>query len=406
MWNVLATIIAFSLGAASVRDVSPTSWSVLVAQAPVAAVRDSASVRVVEYPMLAPKEPWFTEKSSSVLDPWNRLGDAVTIDRVPFRDIGGDGAAAELRDALFSVAVELPNDELMIADKDRLVRIDRGGRVLSSSGRAGRGPAEFNDIRSLCQLHGDTLVVIDKIGTVSLWDRRGVHLRTIAERDPVLSSSCDHRGHLVSTARPQGARIDPSGHERRMQYWLARPSGERVASLGQLPAMVTAGLLTWQPSFAWSGEELVVARGRSYELEWRTVSGRVRQIMRLTRKVEQITDAQWQKVLTDVVPAGSTAANKRYVLDAMGPKPSAAFPPHGSILVDPQRRVWVKDFADPSSVTVFGHDGVLLGRVLLRSLPATPRSELVGVGADHVQVREQDADGFVHLRFYRLHVRR
>ena len=374
-------------------------------QIAVAVVRDSANVRIVEYPSLAPKAPWFVDRSSSVLDPWNRLGDAVAIGQVPFRDFGGDGSAVELKDALFAAAIELPNGTFVVADKDRLLRVDSRGRLLSSSGRAGRGPGEFDDIRSLCILRGDTVAVIDKLGMLSVWNGLGSHIRTIAERDPLLWASCDGQGHLVSASRPRLARIDPRGLERRTQHWLARPSGERIRSLGQLPAPVMAGLLSWQPSLAWSGEELVVARGRRYELEWRNVDGRVRQIMRLTGKTDNISDAQWRNILFDAVPAGSSSSNRVRVLEMMGPKPNAAFPAHGSIIIDPKRRVWVADFADPSSVTVFSHKGALIGRVQLRNLPGSPRPALVDVGSDYIQVREQDADGFVHLRFYRMEVR-
>lgn len=328
------------------------------------------------------------------------------MDRDPLRDIGGDGAAVELKDALFAAAVELPGNQFLVADKDRLVRLDGGGRVIGRSGRAGRGPGEFDDIRSLCVLGGDTVLVLDKVGTASLWNSRGIHLRTIAQKDPFLWSSCDGGGHLVSVARPLLTRIDANGLERRSQHWLARPTGERVRSLGLLPAPVMAGLLSWQPSLGWTREELVIAHGRRYELEWRTGGGRVRQIVRLTRRVENITDAQWQKVLSDAIPAGSSSANKSLVLQTMGPKPNAAFPAHGSILVDPERRVWVADYADPSSLTVFAYDGSLKGRVQLRSVPGAPRPVLVGVGADYIQVREQDDEGFVHLRFYRLRSRR
>lgn len=404
-WRRLLPASLLCIGAGRVRNDRADSRHAQLDQVALAIVRDSANVRIVEYPTLAPKAPWFAGKSSNALDPWNRLGDAVAIGQVPFRDFGGDGSAVELKDALFAAAIELPNGTFVVADKDRLLRVDARGRLLSSSGRAGRGPGEFDDIRSLCILHGDTVAVIDKIGTLSIWNGLGSHIRTIAERDPLLWASCDGQGRLVAVSRPRLARIDPRGLERRTQHWLARPSGERIRSLGQLPAPVMAGLLSWQPSLAWSGEQLVIARGRRYELEWRYVDGRVRQIMRLTGKIDNISDAQWRNILLDAVPAGSSSNNRDRVLEMMGPKPNAAFPAHGSIIVDPTRRVWVADFADPSSVTVFSHEGALIGRVQLRSILGMPRPALVHVGSDYVQVREQDAEGFVHLRFYRMEVR-
>lgn len=404
--KLLAPILILSVGAISDKAPRSESEAKYFDQSSTARVLDSAGVRIVEYPALAPKEPWFVGRSSFVLDAWSRVGDAFHIERNAFRDIGGEDAAVELKDPFFAAAVELPNGQLMVSDKDRLVRIDGTGRVLGSSGRAGRGPGEFTDIRSMCVLAGDTVLVIDKLGTVSLWDGRGDHIRTMAGRDPFRWSSCDGRGHLVSTSRPLLVRIDPDGVERRTEHWLTRPSGVRTMSLGRLPATVMAGLLSWEPSLAWTRNELVVANGRRYELQWRYSDGRVRQIMRLSRPVEKISDAEWKKLVSDAVPAGSGAANRDLVLQAMGPKPNAAFPAHGSILVDPERRVWVADFANTSSLTVFAHDGSLLGRVQLRSAPGSPRPALVGVGANHIQVREQDEDGFIHLRFYRLRSRR
>jgi len=404
-WTMLASAVCFSAGAGGYLNPGPASLPHNVAQIALATVRDSSGIRIVEYPNLAPKEPWFISRPSFVFDSWSRISDAFTIDSFPFRDIGGDGASVELKDPFFASAVELHDGEFMIADKDRLVRIAAGGRVLSTSGRPGRGPGEFEDIRSMCVFNRDTLLVIDKLGTASLWDARGAHIRTIAEKDPFVWSSCDGRGHLVSVARPRLATIDPNGLERRSLHWLARPSGDRIQSLGLLPAPVMAGLLSWQPSLGWTRGELVVARGRVYELAWHHTDGRVRQIVRLTRKVENISDGHWQKILSDAVPAGSSSENRTRILQVMGRKPNAAFPAHGPILVDTERRVWVADFADPSSLTVFAYDGSLLGRVQLRSALGTPRPTVVGVGANYIQVREQDTDGFIHLRFYRLRPR-
>ncbi len=398
-----ALLIGSCFGCAS--EPQPQVGTIDRSQASSAAIRDSVGVRIVDYTRLAPSDPWFISKASFVLDDWSQIGSAFTVDSVAFRDFGGDGATFELKDPLFASAVELPNGVFVVSDKDRLVRVDASGRVLGISGRAGRGPAEFDDIRNVCIFDADTLLVIDKLGTASLWNSHGTHIRTMAEKDPLLWSSCDGDGHVISTTRPRGAKIDPGGNERFAPHWLARPNGDRVAPIGELPASVSAGLLVWQPWVAWSGEELVVARARNFELSWRYPDGRVRQIVRLSRRVERISDAQWQRVLADAIPAGSSSSNRKLVMQVMGPKPEAAFPAHGRIVIDPQRRVWVEDFANPSSLTVFAYDGSLMGRIQLRSIPGSIRPALVSAGVNHIQVREQDADGFIHLRFYRLHDR-
>jgi hypothetical protein len=207
---------------------------------------------------------------------------------------------------------------------------------------------------------------------------------------------------MVAYAAPRAARIDAKGGERRADHWLVDQWGVRVGSLGALPAAVMAGTITWSPFVAWSNGELVIARGRHFELEWRSPAGRVRQIMRLTGPTAEITDEQWQTFAEDAVPAGSSPANRKLVQGAIGPRPRATFPPHGRILADSAGRIWVSQYADPTRWMVFDRDARLLGRFQLRRADGSPFFALISVSGDLLQVREPDANGFTHLRWYRF----
>jgi hypothetical protein len=173
----------------------------------------------------------------------------------------------------------------MVADGDRLVRIDSRGTVLLQSGRRGRGPGEFQRIVELCALTADTIAVEDLNGRVSLWDHNVKHLRTVVHQQPIVRSSCDGKGHMIAHEAPRASRIDSRGRERRIDHWLVDPLGDRVARLDELPGAVMAGTMIWSPYVAWSNGELVIARGRHFELEWRSRTGRVRQIMLANRNL-------------------------------------------------------------------------------------------------------------------------
>lgn len=366
-------------------------------------IRDSAGVRIVEYPSLSPERPPFITRSPFPQKGWTQIDGAISVDTVPYRDIGGSASEIEL-DPTFSVAIGLSNGNTMIVDARRLILTDAANRVLRISGRRGNGPGEFHQILDACRTTGDTILTVDALRRVSVWTAKGEHVRTWQNDSPIVLGSCDQRGRFLSVDGPAVVRWPADGRERFVDYDLRSSDGSRAEGVGKLPGALMAGILVWDPAFAWSDDELVIATGRQYELIWRRPNRVVRQIVRLTGRAQQITAAEWETLLASTVPLGSTPENRKWIEGMMGSAPKAPFPPHGIVKTDSRRRVWLSDFADGSRWTVFNHDGIIVGRVQLKSGP--PFTSIVEIGEDYIQVREADLEGFTHLRFYRLRDRR
>jgi len=366
-------------------------------------IRDSAGIRIVEYPSLSPEKPPFITGSPFPQQGWARIDANFSIDTVPYRDIGGSGNEIEL-DPVYSAAFGLSSDRTMIADANRLILADSANRILSVSGRRGSGPGEFQQVLDACRTIGDTVLTVDALRRVSVWTAKGKHIRTVQKDVPIVLGSCDRRGQFLSVDGPAVLRMPADGGQRFVEYVLRSSDGKVVEIVGKLPGALMAGIIVWDPAFAWSDDELVIATGRTYELIWRRPDRTIRQIVRFTGPAPYITEAEWETLLAGAVPRGSTPENRKWVEGTMGPTPRAPFPPHGIMKTDPQRRVWLSDFADASRWTVFSHDGMLVGRFKLKGGP--PFTSIVEIGKDYVQVRESDPEGFTHLRFYRLRERR
>lgn len=371
---------------------------------PSSVVRDSAGVRIVEYPGLSPMPPaWAAD-----LNPFrSRLADlppALRIESQPFLDLGGLRTnEQEEFDAShpFLSATALSDGTIVVNDRSALKFFTADGEFIRAAGRRGRGPGEFQQTRNVCRLPGDTLLVIDYAGgRASLWNSNGDHIQTFASVGRARSGTCDATGARVildaSVATTTNGRGDVVGAHR-----LIRPDGSLVQQLGMLPTARVAGGLARDPSILPVGNELYVGNARAWEVHVQSLDGRVKRITRLTGALVPITDEAWQAHAAAMIPRSATAEHRKILAEYTASKPFETFPAFSTVRVDPLGRTWIMDFESPASWTVLDTAGVIMGRFEVPGGGLGVRSLLAGLAADHVVLLQDDANGAVHLRFYR-----
>ena len=367
-------------------------------------IRDSAGVRIVEYPTLAPVLPPVSAvQDNPFTASLRRLPLAIRVEPKPYLDLGGirDNEAEEFNHTHpYLTATQLSSGVIVVNDRNQLKFFDAKGTFIRAVGRRGRGPGEFEQTEEVCLMRGDSLLVRDIDGRMSVWDSRGGHVRTYARFGRALAGGCRADGAVVvptvasfSDGRPENENIP---------YRLARPDGTTVRELGRLPALRFAAMLMWSPSIIPRGDELYVASARTWEIRIQSLAGRPRQITRLTKPVPAITDAEWRRrsegqTPRDMAPKERASAIARRIAQ----QPSGPYPALSIVHVDPKHRVWVSDFESFSGWTILDATGVIRGRFFLRGA-GIARVQLVGVGANHIVVLEDDDEGGVHLRFYRF----
>ena len=366
-------------------------------------IRDSAHVRIIEYPTFAPELPPFSMSQRNPLQSSLReLPQAFRVEARPFLDLGGGADGDEEFDAThpYLSATRLSNGVIVVNDRVQLKFFTSTGKFLRSRGRSGGGPGEFTQTMEVCRFRGDSLLVRDIDGRHSVWNSQGDHVRTYPRIGHVASGGCTPNGLVIVQHNARASDLLSTTDLAR--YRIAHLDGSVARELGLLPSTRGQGGLIWSPSIVPVEDELYVANARSYELTIRSNAGRLRQITRLTKRAAEISDAEWRlRAELQIPKTASRVERQRRVATTIAQKPQGSYPAYSLVRVDAKRRVWIQDFESQSGWTILGADGMLLGRFVLPGADIS-RTQLVGVAVDHVVVFEEDTDGHVHLRFYRL----
>ncbi|MCA0375391.1 MAG: hypothetical protein LCH84_06965 [Gemmatimonadetes bacterium] len=367
-------------------------------------VRDSLGVRVVEYPTLAPMPSRSRRSANPLPEGLDRLAPAFRLEPTPFLDIGGvRQREVEELDAQHPLlgAVVLASGVVVVNDRVALKFFSADGRLLHVAGRRGRGPVEFQQTRSVCEVPGTGVLAFDLLdGRVSVWTERGAHLRTFARMGALAGGACGTRGEFAVARAETTKRL---GTQLRVEHVMVDASGRVVRRLGMLPAAEFLNGLQLAPSVVPTADGIVVGAASVYELQWRRRDGTVRQIARLSAPVAAITAAEWRAHVEATVPrGGDPAARRARIARMLAQHPNGSFPAFATVLVDPQERVWVQDYENATRWTVFRPDGTIVGRMTFALPGLGQQFRLLQVGADFVLVREDDDDGAAHIRAYRF----
>jgi hypothetical protein len=369
--------------------------------------RDSAGIRIVENPELAPDS---TE--------W-------TLDSIPAQVIGNEEMGAEHIFSRIGGAVRLSDGRIAVADTRAAdVRVfDGSGQLVSRFGGRGSGPGEFAYIVALYRLPGDTLVVQNLYdrGPLGFFTPDGALARTIQQVTFVSADSARPYGStrasgifadgtLLGVSRFPGSRPRTSSADGRPQTMVDsalilrgtpgdRPTAEYgVHVIGRSEYYLqedprasgfTHGFALPQPSLAVHGTELYYASGESFEVLVYDGSGKLTRIIR-------------KKHTPVPIPRAWADSAAQHVLDLIGsqvpwlanvpaPTPPPFAPAIDHLTVDDDGNLWVlsnhPDRSPASAVWhVFDSAGVLRHRLRTSLTPSH-------IGSDFWLAIFPDADG-------------
>ena len=352
---------------------------------------------------------------------WGEEG-AWRVDSVPLLDLTqiGKGEPYEFYDV--RDALRLPDGSIAVAESssDQVRFFSSAGEFLGARGRTGEGPGEFQQLTSIEQGRGDSLVVFDaRLQRITVLSLEGDGYRIISLRLP---------GTFVSTLFPLQ---DSTFLARIPGLWVPQPTDGlyrkpdplvRLDSRGEI--LDTLAVLAGYEEFQWllgevtsvplfgKNSHYVVSRDRVYfgdsdrmEIGVFLASGELERIVRvpgfdLTLPTEEIAQEREARL-------GPDPTSRRRDIVAALPTPERR-PAYCSLVVDSEGCVWAEKCmgrvtrmmgGGPSSWTVFSPEGEWLGET---KLPA--RFFVFEIGSDYVLGKRYDELDLEHVEL--LHLRR
>ncbi len=387
----------------TIRDHATTA---AVALAIVGAGTDSARAQPAAPPVVT-----VSAERLKTLPTWN-LGS-------PILSIGDDGDDERYSLNRAGLPVLLSDGRIAVPNEQREIRYyDKAGRYLMTAGRAGRGPADFQQLWSIYALPGDSLLTYDAYGPpnrVSIFGPDGRYVssytsrvdatefavlpdRSVAavQRDDVQLRAFMRSGGTGAYVGSQlVARVYPSGRVDSISYI-------RNAATVVLDQDRWTGLRLAAGAYLGAGVGgIVTAYGGRFELRWFDSNGTPTRVVRAEIEPTVVTDAVKSRVLRS---EAATAARRRQVAREGPAVPqhwAATLPVIARVRMDRTGRVWVRrwTFDDESTAEwiVFSVNGQPIARV---TLPGT--FSFHDAGADYLLGRHTDDDGVQSVRMYRL----
>ncbi len=374
-----------------------------------AVVRDSADVTIVENS----EGRWKSGQE------WIASSD-------PTLSIGVLEGALEYQ--LFRVqnAIRLSNGNIVVAASNELRFYDSGGRYLSTSGREGGGPGEFQQLGWVRPYPGDSIVAYD-FGQVrvSLLDEEGNFGRSHriipeGEFGFVMGQDVFGDGTLLVKAPLLFRGGFSEGSTRHNEdYHTYSTDGEFVDSVATLPGpdqfIQTGGdgggnryVSVTQPPF---GRESVLATFRSgfyfgsadsYEIACYAQDGTLEKLVRRSTALREVTDVDVAGYVEGELAEIEDDDERRRRQQAFDEMPTPEFmPAYADLEVDELGNLWVKEFEPsknaPSQWTVFDPGGQMLGSVSLAE-----NFEVTQIGVNFVLGVWRDEFDVEHVHMYGL----
>lgn len=377
-------------------------------RSPQPVVRDSAGVQIVENTGYG----WPDGRG------W-RLSDEPSL------DIGVTEGDSNYQ--LFQVvgAQRLRDGRLVVANSgtNELRFYDRSGVYLSSSGRRGGGPGEFQGLNWLSVAADDSLLAYDWPNRrISVFDADGrfVHgfvLRELSHAPPghVHPAVLDAGMLLVGAQRffsagplttgvyhdtifqlvfdSEGALVDTVGRHAGAEFFVAS-QGEHI-ELMPLPFGRSAHTAAW-------GDGFYFGTGASYEVAYYSDTGELLRLVRKTHTETPLTPAQIQRYIEAQLDGITDEGERRLMESLLADVPfPEVIPAYQNLRVDAEGHLWVQDYLRPGEErarwTVFDPEGVLLGVV-----ETPPRFRIYQIGSDFVLGRWTDELDIEHVQLYGL----
>lgn len=345
-------------------------------------------------------------------------------------DIGAD--PGEPGHTLFRVsdARRLTDGRLVVAhDNHSLSFYDTSGVRQLDVGGAGEGPGEFQRLRRLFILTGDTILAEDqRLRRLSRFDASGRFLglvdltETGVEGAELLTA---HASTLVLQGPGRRPMPDP-GHVRDSMAWYqwsgeggaAQPRGvfagsEVLVVEGERGPSFELPLFGRDYAFGIDDDGIWRADTEDYELRRVDADGELTLIVRREYVPMQVTTPAVDMRIAQLVHSVTDSTARQYLTDRMRTLPTHATLPafgfggpwHGTlasrpVLVDPDGYVWVQETTVPGGPlewAVFSPDGIWLGQV-----PMPEALVVTEIGTDYIVGVRRDEDDVEHVQLFAL----
>lgn len=351
-------------------------------------VSDSAGVRVIANPPVA--------------DVRNQVFLADSPD-VVLGGIRGNLEEEFLSRSGYLTAVRGSDGDLYAHDGTHVKHFDASGRLLAVVGRDGDGPGEFRDIQGLCPFHGDSLLVADLRGRVTIVGPASTIVRDYAPSGWVVPDACFSDGSVLvagSTTR------DPTSSSASTQFDIVSSTGEILGRMPPLPASVFSPVYR-QVSYEIHNDELYVGDPIEMAVKVYDRAGTLLRIVRTRDEPEPLDQDELPGPLPEAAEGSGTSGTR------IGVPAGARRPMFSAMRVDRQGRIWLQTQEYRGSDErwiVFARDGSILAQLTMipdRSAlppPTEPWSgrRIVSFGVDEVIVLDEDEMGAPRFSVYNV----
>jgi hypothetical protein len=308
----------------------------------------------------------------------------------------------------------------------------RSGERLTTVGRCGEGPGEFEESAALWPWHADSIVVVDQLVRVTVLAGDGTVGRTTRLRTttdlplPFIRGVLEDGTFVVAGLRDPVGRTSPGVEAGTFTLGLLRSLEDAPRTIGtyagpvfeytEFGGRLGRGALAFSSAtqFAGGGRRLFVGFPDRYDIHIYSADGTLQRIARrpFTPVPVEQRDVDWlmERRLAQVEGEDAQRAVRQAFRDLRHAEVMPAFGPPvwpgGSdggpaMLVDAAGNLWVFVHYRPGEYrndwTVFSAEGIWLGTVTLPE-HLTPSS----IGADELIGSWTDSTGFTHIRHHRI----
>lgn len=329
-----------------------------------------------------------------------------------------------------SGGARFPDGRIFLSDAGsfQLRSFEPDGTAIGSWGREGEGPGEFQSIRIIGVLPGDTLVVLDgRLRRIHRFhpDLGFFDQRTIDEGVgmTLVSNGMFGDGSIVFggglTFGPGGDTPAEGLNRSDTPYRSASPEGAPAADFGAIPGpeifvqtqggggefFISASIIPFgrRPAAHARGERLFLGSADTYEISGYDSAGRLDRIIRVPVPLPPVSSQDVARLIDEQVAELDDPSRAPALRSALRDMPTPeTMPAFQGLVVDAEGFLWVEDFRRPGvglrSWTVFDAEGTPRSRL---SLPASNR--VLEIGRDYVMAVFEDHLGVEYLRLYSLH---
>lgn len=375
-----------------------------------ATVRDSAGVEIVESAGAAWKD-----------------GSGWTISDIPDLDIGVLEGAPEYQLFRARDARRLSDGRIVVANggTNELRFYDAEGNYVSSAGREGSGPGEFEQLGWMRAFAGDSLMVYDfSLGRVSVFDGGGTFVRSfkvapLGEAAFVIAVDVFSDGVVLAKSPLIFAGGFEDGLNRRDEVFHTHgATGEMIDSLGAFPGpeqfiqtggsgnrrfiALTSLPFGKSPTAAVDDTRFYFGASDTYEIACYEQDGTLRRLIRRSVSPRPVTPADLEAYKQQELAGVEDEEARRDAERRYAEMPLAeTMPAYATFTFDASGNLWVREFTVGEVATwpwtVFDGQGRMLGSV---EMPADFR--VTQIGEDFVLGLWRDDVDVEHVRRYRL----